>query len=206
MLHRKIRFVTANYYQLQGLRLVPLGVFLLLVGANGRGWFDWLPGRPVNPPGDLGIVWGPLAFLAAIAAALAATAHYRRRYGAVAQYGRRRRNWLLGLAMVGFFALAQVDARVEWPILFSPLLISVSLFVTVWADGWVRAHYLFGAIAWLAVSLMPAFQPEPATALLAYYGAGGLTLIVCGIGDHLLITGTLEETGDAIDASNPTAV
>jgi hypothetical protein len=206
MLHKRIRFVTANYYQLQGFRLVPFGIFALLVRASYRGWFDWLPGRPVHEPGGLGVVWGPLAFVAAIACALTATAYYRKRYGAVAPNGRGRRNWLLGLAIISFFALAQIDARVAWPISLSSLLVSASLGITVWADGWARAHYLFGAVAWLAVSIMPAFHPDLPTALLAYDSAIGLTLIVCGIGDHLLITRTLGETGRAIDASNATAL
>lgn len=206
MLHNKIRFVTANYYQLQGLRLVPFGIFLLLVAVDSQGWLEWLPGRPVEGPDDLGVVWGPLAFFVALASAHAATVRYRRRFGAVAQYARLRRNWLLGLAVVGFFVLAQVDARLEWPVSLRALLISVSLFVTVIADGWLRAHYLVGALAWLAVSTMPAYQPEPATVLLAYFGAGGLTLIVCGLGDHLLITGTLQDPVKVVDAANATAL
>jgi hypothetical protein len=37
----RIRFVTTNYHQLQGLRFVPLGVFLTLFGLVGfLGLFD----------------------------------------------------------------------------------------------------------------------------------------------------------------------
>ena len=205
MLHDRIRFVTANFYQLQGLRLVPVGMYLLFIAADAVGWMDWLPGKPVDGPDAAGNAWGLLAFAWAIFGALAATAYYRRQYGAVTQYGRGRRNAMLGVAIAWFVALAVVDVQTEWPVLLSALLVSVSLFVTVLVDGWLRTHYLAGAFAWLAVGLVPLVAPETPVAL-AYGGAGGLTLIVCGLGDHRLITGTVFETGNTLDASHPTIV
>ena len=39
----RIRFVSGNFYQLQGLRLVPVGLLLLFLGADSWGWFTGCP-------------------------------------------------------------------------------------------------------------------------------------------------------------------
>lgn len=200
MVENRIRFVTGNFYQLQGLRLVPLGLFLLFAGAHSQGWLDWLPGRPVERPGDLGNAWWPLALFAALVGAWWASDYYKCHYGSVTQFERKRRNWLLSLAIVGFLVLTAIDRMVTGPVLFAPLLISVSLLITVFADGWLRAHYLISAAAWLAVSVAPAIQPSESTIRLSYALIGGLTLLVCGVGDHIVIVRTFSKAREPVSA------
>jgi hypothetical protein len=85
----------------------------------------------------------------------------------------------------------------------SLLLVSASLFITVWHDGRIRTHYLVPAVVWLVVSFLPILNLSPAETRLTVFGLGGLTLIVCGIGDHLLLTSALAIPRTTDDASHP---
>jgi hypothetical protein len=190
-----VRFVTANYYQLQGLRLVPLGVFLLILAASAAGWFQWLPHERR---------WLAAAFGLTLLGSVAGTGYYRRRYGSVAQFGRAGRNLLITLSVLIFVGLAQLDQRLVGTVSLAPLWIAVALLATVWADGWIRAHFLIGAAMWIAVGVVFSVPAAAESRLVAYYVAGGFTLLVCGMGDHLLISRTLNETGITFDAANPT--
>src|SRR5690242_19310167 len=112
MTRDRIRFVTAHYYQLQGLRLMPLGVYLLALGASTLGWLSWLPGDPARTSARwLGAIFG-----LALTAAVAATAWYRRRYGGLAPLSRVRRNGWILLATATFVAAAQVDQYANGPV------------------------------------------------------------------------------------------
>lgn len=209
----RIRFVAANFYQLQGLRLLPIGGLLLYAGASSFGWLDWLPGRPAERPGDLGNAWGLLALFVALVAAMAARDYYRHHYGGILPFRRTRRNALLGLAIVTFLTLMVADRAFAWPLLLAPLFMTGSLTTTVLVDGWLRAHYLIGAALYLGLSLFPIVQPHPETVIVGHYLVGGVTLIACGLGDHWVITRTFARTsstrpsrGKDLDATDATAV
>jgi hypothetical protein len=111
----RIRSVTANHYQLQGLRLIPLGIYLLAVAVSAADWLSRLP-VPHSQPRWLG-----LAFCLALLTAASATAYYRCRYGSVAQFGRTWRNWLIAAAIIAFLGCAQLDQRLRAPIALAPL-------------------------------------------------------------------------------------
>jgi hypothetical protein len=184
---KTIRFVTANYAQLQGLRLVPLGMFLMLCAwADLAGLFDRAE-HPHGIPAEILTRVG-LAGLLAFLLVLAAPIYYHSRYGSIEPRDRRERNRWIAATVIGFFMLAKVDRQLQWPVSLQLLLVSVALFVTVWHDGWIRRHYLVPALAWLVASRLPALDISRMDVLL---GLGGLTLIVCGLGDHLLLTRTL---------------
>lgn len=204
MEHGRIRFVTGNYYQLQGLRMVPIGLFLALVGLlNLFGMFDHF--RPAAQPR---LVTGVgLAGWLALGLSVAAPLYYRYRYGAIKPSARGRRNGWITAAVIGTFLLIRVDNDLHWPVSLSLLLVSASLFIAVWRDGWIRAHYLVPAVAWLVVGFQPAFNVTPAhTTRVGFILLGGLTLIVCGIGDHLLLTRTLTKPRTIDDACDPATV
>lgn len=109
-----------------------------------------------------------VVFGLAVATGPLATAGYRRRYGSVVQWGRTRRHQLIVAAVVTFVALAHVDMQVRLPVALGPLWIGAVLIVVVWADGWIRAHFLLGAMPWLLVARVPALHAEPR---LAAYGS-----------------------------------
>ena len=192
MTRDRIRFVTAHYDQLQGLRLVPLGVYLVALAASGLGWLSWLPGDPSRASAR----WLGGLFCGALAVAAAATVWYRRRYGALTALSRRRRNTWLVLAVGIFLLAAQFDQSVNGPIALAPLSVAAALALTVRADGWFRAHYLIAAAPWLAVAWIPTLHDDGTSRLVSYALAGGFALIVCGLGDHWLLSRTLIETPD----------
>jgi hypothetical protein len=201
----KIRFVTANYHQLQGLRLVPLGLLLALwASLDVLGFFD--PAR--FPPGNRTTALTRIgyAYWLGLLLALAAPAYYRYRYGSVDPFDRRSRNRWITAAVIGFFVLVRIDRDLQWPVSLHLLLVSIALFVTVWQDGRVRRHYLAPALIWLAVSFLPALDVSPAHLRMTLFGLGGLTLVGCGIGDHLLLTRTLARPRTTDDAPHAAAV
>jgi len=96
MLLSRIRFITRNFYQVQGLRMVPWAVLILLFGLSRWGWFDWLPGYPPKRPLDPGALWVVLATLIATAAFVSVTRYYRTQFGTVRlQHGLRDNLFIL---------------------------------------------------------------------------------------------------------------
>ena len=199
MEQNEVRFVTANYHQLQGLRLVPLGLFLAFwASVDLLGLLD-----PAQfPPGDRVTVLTRIGFAywLGLLLALAAPLYYRYRYGSVEPLDRRSRNRWITAAVIGFFVLIRIDRDLQWPVSLHLLLVSMALFITVWRDGRIRSHYLAPALVWLAVSFLPALDVSPANLRMTLFGLGGLTLISCGIGDHLLLTRTLAKPRTTDDA------
>jgi hypothetical protein len=86
------------------------------------------------------------------------------------------------------------------------MLVSVSLFVTALNEHWVRPYYPVLAAMWLLAACWPMLGGSPPGARLALCGLGGLTLIVIGIGDHLLLSRTLATPPSPGDAPNPTTL
>jgi hypothetical protein len=204
MEHQKIRFVTANYAQLQGLRLIPIGLFLVLTAFDVLGVFD-RQGLSAADRAQALTRMGLLAWLA-IGAALAAPLYYRYRYGAVEGFDRRRRDRWITAAVLGFFVLSRVDRNLDWPVSLSLMLVSVSLFVTALNEHWVRPYYPVLAAMWLLAACWPMLGGSPPGARLALCGLGGLTLVVIGIGDHLLLSRTLATPPSPGDAPHPTTL
>jgi hypothetical protein len=187
MTHDKIQFVTANFSQLQGLRLIPLGLYLLAVAASGAGWLFWLPGGSSHAQER----WLGAAFCVALVSAVVAGAYYRSRYGSLDQCGRTHRNWLIAAAVAVFIGAAQLDHRFHGMIALAPLWAATALVLVVRADGWLRRHFLLAAAPWFAIAWVPPLHADGGTRLVTYAVAGALSLIICGLGDHRLIAKTL---------------
>ena len=192
----KIRFVTANYAQLQGLRLVPLGAFLVLFAAMDLLGFMDAAGVPPAERTRFLTRMG-FAYWIALLLALAAPLYYRHRYGSVEGLDRGQRNRWITAAVIGFLVL---------PISLKLVLVSVSLFVTAWREEWIRPYYPAVAVAWLVAACLPALGGTPPPAKLTLFALGGLTLIVIGVGDHLFLRSSLAKPSSLSDASHPTTI
>lgn len=201
----RIRFVTANYRQLQGLRFIPLGLFLVFwCVLEVLGMYE--PGQFVSRDRGSFLTGIGLAYWAALGLAMAAPAYYYFRYGSVDQLNRDGRERWITLAVVAFLLLGGTDRLHHGPVSLRMLLVAAALFITVWSDGRARRHYLLPAVVWLAASFLPALGASHDDTQLALYGLGGLTLIGCGIGDHLLLTRTLARPRMNDDASQHVTV
>jgi hypothetical protein len=131
----------------------------------------------------------------------AATAWYRRRYGDRAPLSRRRRNAWLVLAVGIFVGAAQFDQYANAPLAFAPLSVAAALVLTVRTDGWVRAHLLLAAVPWVLAAWVPPLHHDGTSRLVSYALAGGISLIVCGIGDHRLLSRTLIDVPETTHGS-----
>jgi hypothetical protein len=198
MTRERIRFVVAHYDQLQGLRLIPLGLYLLALAASSLGWLSWLPGDPSRAPAR----WLFAIFCAALVAAAAATAGYRRRYGDLVPLNRRARNAWIVLAVGVFLVTALFDRHANGPVALAPLSVAAALVLTVRADGRVRAHFLLAAVPWFVAAWIPAFHHDGTSRFVTYALAGGIALIVCGLGDHRLVSRTLIDAPHAPHGSH----
>jgi hypothetical protein len=76
--------------------------------------------------------------------------------------------------------------------------VAAALVLTVRADGWVRAHFLIAAMPWFATAWIPTLHHDGTSRLVSYALAGGIALIVCGVGDHRLLSRTLIDPPDAV--------
>lgn len=204
----RVRYVTANYERLQGLKVVPSGVVLLLLSALTLLRFD-LPGMA---PEEEGALFGVLFFLGGIFGILVATVlgwivggWYERRYGKVRRSPPGRRAVaLLVVGTVAFWAAYTLDATLRPPVYLPCLVIGATGTVFWWPERRFRAHYLLAATAFVVVGLLPLFGVLPrgfASEPDLLLALAGLSAVAVGVLDHLLLTKTMkalpEEEADA---------
>jgi hypothetical protein len=88
----------------------------------------------------------------------------------------------------------------------SLLLLSASLFVTAWHEGWIRPYYPAVAVMWLMAGCLPALGVPHPDMRLTLSLLGGLTFIVIGVGDHMLLTQSLATPPGTDDVCRPTTI
>ena len=186
-----VRYVVEHYPQLQGLRLVPLGLVFLATAAWRAGHLGWLPGTSNG-----GIrLWFLAALGLAIALSYMASAYYRRLFGelSLAPY-RSGGPRLLAFGSAVFLSLVLQDA-LRLPFSLPLLVVGILTAYVGLNGGGLRQHYLVIAVACglvaspLGGSLLMRTHPFTRDLLLA----GGL--LVAGIGDHLVLQRILRAPG-----------
>jgi hypothetical protein len=182
----RLRHVTANYRCMQGLRMVPFGLYLVLGALLKTVW------RP-----SWGFLAEPIPELLGIILALVASwriaAYYKRTYGDV-QSLPRTTPWIVGygaacgLVLLGLLA----DAFLALPVSGFALAIAVLMVVYWRVTGSFQTHYLWGAgvvaiTALAAVPLQELARPYVASrlpSLTIYLAIVGIAYAVAGIVDH----------------------
>jgi hypothetical protein len=183
----RIRAVTANFYLLQGLRLVPIGLWLMAAGSG-------LLGAPGNCTLALP------ALLVTMALYWAAGRYYERNFGRVerAAADRRAEN-IAGVVMLAALLVAQAIESV-WRLPFSllALVIAAFLFYVHWrTPGGFRKHYLGLAVLLAALSVVPLFLNRDAQGLWpALQVVTGAALAAGGLLDHLVLSRALHLTAE----------
>jgi hypothetical protein len=176
-----VRYVTAHYAQLQGLRLVPLGVVFLGMAA----WRDGLALPFVDP------AWAPriaaLALIAALLAGLAIGAGYRRRFGAVQPLNAFAGAPALMAAVVIALALGAVQDLIPWGVSLPLAFVGAVLAYTGLVHNGLRKHYLWVAVPCLLLANARTFgiPVDTLSVMLDLLIGGGL--LVAGIGDHMVL-------------------
>ncbi len=186
----RVGYLTEHYTQLQGLRLVPLGLVFIAIAAWHAGVLQWLPGSAQG-----GITnWFVVAFAAAIVAAYPIGAHYRRRFGSIRLRPFAGGPWHIGVLVAVGVSLAVQDTF-RWPVSLPLLVVGASLgYVGVVQEG-MRRHYLWIAAACVLFANISNFGLPARTQQVMFdlLIAGGL--IAAGIGDHLVLVNTLQAPG-----------
>lgn len=197
-LRRRIQYVTANYGELQGLRLVPLGLFFFTQAAGKAGIEPW---TAVTVPTS----WAQTAVCApALLLFVAIGIYYRRTFGNVSPPPASARSVLSGIVIFGSYVLGVtldlIGWRNDWPpvsllaLLFG-LRISTAHLVR---DGRAQMHYVLLGGMLAGTSLLPLAAgvglDDP------IFGSGGaistivlgLLCIVGGVLDHLMLVRTFQ--------------
>ena len=194
----QMRFVTENYEMLQGLRMIPFGVWFL---AMALGEFT-----------DIGFLQqGRLDYSLILLLAVGGLywwigQYYARSYGTVTHLpkslGQKVMSvWPLLLFVVGIV----VDIWLMLPVSFLAITLSIYFFVPfIQALPLVRIHYALAGLALLLLSFMPLFVgPSLKMQFFAPTGAYfllglGLALMMAGILDHLWLRNMMQSHQGAI--------
>ena len=193
---KRIRFVTANYSYLQGLKWVPYGLWILLLVALLQ-----IPGR--TPWAS----WG-LALITAVAvlAMLLIQRYYNRAFGR-ARPSLAHRLWEWGSAIVGGgLALVAFWLDMTQKLPFSLLGLTCAAAILCdyarlnwYARGWFR-NYALGMVLLVAiVSCLPALGVPIWPALLIVLTVMGVVLVVLGVLDHRLLVQTMKPAPEVND-------
>ena len=192
----QIENVTANYFFWQGLRWVPMGVALLVIGLSYSTW--WPLGGAFAEAVPLG------ALAAALAASYALGPYYERAFGRVRslpEMHRRRETlkWFLWYPLMG----ASLAIDIQWkPRLFvSGVVWAGGVVAYWWSTGRGREHYLVVAACMAAFTFLPitgSVAPGKATAN-AFVCLLGVAFILGGLLDHVALGRVLRPVEDGGD-------
>ncbi|MFO7539122.1 MAG: hypothetical protein R6X32_13850 [Chloroflexota bacterium] len=187
----RIEYITQNFNLLQGLRVVPFGLFIL-VDAAAYAWLPWYR------------IWRPLTPLAlfglAVALSILANGYYSRHYGEVRPLQQPSSRLEAATLLAGVVLMViggALDRHYQLPLSLFGLAMSAFLLGALYLfNGTLRLHYLALAVIVAALSLLPLTGIVAAAHLFGpdgHYGqiTIGLGLIVIGLGDHLLLARTL---------------
>jgi hypothetical protein len=200
---KEIRFITTNYYNLQGLRLIPLGLLIVYVGywANTAHY-------PVENAAFIKLI-GVMALV--LVAAFGIDRYYRRAFGTVKQTPECRRMestlWTVG----GVLATAAFWLDVTYKISFSLVglvaglaLIADYVRMTRLVGGKALRYYPIGAVIILLVSLLPLFGLPGwwhsfgiRSQMFVIVFLLGLFTLVAGIWSHFFLVKTLRSNQEA---------
>lgn len=209
----RVRYVTENYENLQGLTRVPIGLALLIVWA-----FFLISGFEISsqPVADIFITLSLLAGGVLILLFFRIRKYYTRRYGRVRVFPRlfsRRRAVggvvALTILFAGVFFMLWLGVSVELGSL--PLILfglGLMEMIDRWPERWLRPHYFVaGALAALAglglLFLVLSSIRYPDVLILHLISVFiSIVLVIGGVLDHILLVRTMkrlpEDTSNAV--------
>lgn len=184
---RRLRYVTERYEQLQGLRLVPLGIPFLLSSAWREGRFTWVPGISGAGPR----IWFVALSLFAIGLSAAAKIYYQRRFGDV-QTAAPARTTIAAFAFSAvLLAAVSLQDLLQSPISIPSMILALGVGRVGMSGSVIRPHYLAVAATVGAFALSGALGVPFHIRDVLWDRMIGMSFLVIGIGDHVLLRGTL---------------
>jgi hypothetical protein len=184
---QRLRYVTERYDQLQGLRLVPVGIPFLLSAAWRDGRLTWVPWT-----GGAGVrIWFAVLVTCSVALSLRARTYYERRFGDV-RSAATIKTPLAAFVFTGLFILsASLHPEGHTGVSVPALILALGLGYVGMAGGLMRPHYLVIATCVAGVALLGLLGVPHHTRDVLWDQLIGMGFVVIGVGDHLLLRRTL---------------
>jgi hypothetical protein len=188
---RQVQYITTNYAGLQGLKMVPLGLWLWLWAVGEAGWWPWR--NDCNPLLNL------LTLPMALALWLIVGAYYTRAFGRVRPTSHRMGRTLFTGAMVLVVSFpwllisGYADAALQPPV--SVLGLTAAGLLALWCStGRLHRQYLVAAALIAVVSLLPLLGIISRDQLFGgvLCATLGTVLVVGGVLDHLRLARSLK--------------
>jgi hypothetical protein len=192
---QRVRYITQNYRELQGLKSVPFSLLFLLWGAFDAGWLK-VPAWLVDSPLVLLLILGSIGL--AIALTKAIEGYYERRFGRIEpdpERTRRKRRWAL-ISMFSWFIVIVLHEAFQLPL--SVFLLTTGAFWVIymflydWPNRRFMMHHITAMLLFIGISLLLSLgviEQDNSTPLLV---ATGLILLIIDIIDHVLLVRTLK--------------
>jgi len=186
----RVRYIAEQYEQLQGLRLIPLGL-LFLGSALSR---QWTASQGVDPVSTRR--WVLVFFAVALASSYAFRAYYHRRFGRTRALPARTGAATLVGCFVVIAILVWVQDQHQWLVSVPILFVAAVLARLGLVAHRLRVHYLWIAAACIAFALLGPLGASVGIRDVAFDVLIGGGLLVAGFGDHYVLRRALHESGD----------
>lgn len=189
---RQMRFVTENYELLQGLRMIPFGLWFVIMALGDLAQIPAFKQGRLDYPLLLFVAVGGLYWWSGV--------YYAHTYGRVQQRAKSARQKLLaGWPLLLFIIGITIDVLLALPVSFLAIALSFYFFVPfIKALPLLRVHYAFIGLVMLGLGLMPLFVDGSLKLAFfapsgAYFLLGmGLALLAAGVLDHLWLRGVMQ--------------
>lgn len=172
--YEKIRFLTSNFNELQGLRIIPFGLFLmvpLLGRMAGTPWTGFMHG------------WGLLVTALLIALYGLIMLYYRHQFGDVKQKESKKDRSVLWFGFFAFIAAFVLDIVLTLPMSLTWLMVGVLVLL----DG-LRGARRYGFVIVGALIALSSFWPI----VFGTYEGWDHTILYALIGTGLILAGIFE--------------
>lgn len=175
----RIRFLTENYNELQGLKHIPVGIVILLIA------FTPLLMNDVNLSIWVYFAIVGLLLVGTTFANQRITAHYAETYGVVGASNQCSEDIAWSVVGIGLFVL---EIALGIPIGLTMLVLALYYIIKWHRSAGLCPHYLPIAGVFLLSSLAPLLTDDPFT---VYLVITGVILIIIGWLDHRVLVSTL---------------
>ena len=188
---QRLRYVTERYEQLQGLRLIPLGIPFLLSSAWRSGRLTWVPWTT----GIGARMWFVTLVASAVAVSLLAKTYYERRFGDV-QSAVRLKAPLAAFVFTSLFIVSvSLRPEAQTAVSIPAVIVALGLGYVGMTGGVLRPHYLTMAVGAGVFAFFGPLGIPLHTREVLWDQLIGIGFVVIGAGDHLLLRRTLVPVG-----------